>query len=275
MVIFCTHDTENTTCYEFCTDLIDHTASDKEVPHFHKNFEILLVVQGECWCEVGGESVRLYQGEAAFIVPFQIHAFHVSQGSQVRRVTLHEHLIWSLSSAMDEKKPATAGFRLSPPVQGFFLHQLEDLFGTAPVRIRRIPAEQRMMVKGCLYIVGSEFLNQAELVPLHRADAMMIDVVQYIAEHFKSDISLRDLAGEKGYNYHFLSRTFNKIFGMGFKAMLNQYRMEYAYSLLQDTHLSVAEIAFESGFQSIRSLDHVCRLIYGRTPSELRKEHYV
>ena len=274
MVKFCIHEIENTTGYEFCTDLLNHTDGGADA-HFHKNFEILLVVRGECRCDVGGPSVRLRQGAAAFIVPFQIHAVHVTQGSLVRRVTLHDHLIWSLSSALDEKKPATARFFPSLSVQDFFLRQLEALFGTAPARIRRIPADQRMMVKGCLYIIGSEFLNQAELVPLHRADAVMIDVVQYISEHFKNDVSLRDLAAEKGYSYHYLSRTFNKIFGLGFKSMLNQYRMEYAYSLLQDTHLSVAEIAFESGFQSIRSLDHVCRLIYGRTPSELRREHYV
>ena len=37
----------------------------------------------------------------------------------------------------------------------------------------------------------------------------------------------------------------------------------------------ITEIAAKSGFQSIRSLDHVCKQIYGRTPSELRREHYV
>lgn len=271
----CTHDIENTTTYEFCTELLSHAVSGEEGSHFHKNFEILLVIRGECRCEVGEESVLLRQGEAAFIAPFQIHAFCVSQDSLVRRVTLHDHLIWSLASALDAKKPSTARFCPSPLVQDFFLQQMQALFGAAPVQIRRIPAEQRMMVKGCLYIIGNEFLNQARLVPLRSADTMMIDVVQYISEHFKSDISLLDIATEKGYSYHYLSRTFNKIFGLGFKTMLNQYRMEYAHFLLQDTHLSVAEIAFESGFQSIRSLDHVCRQTYGRTPSQMRREHYV
>ena len=139
----------------------------------------------------------------------------------------------------------------------------------------RIPEKQRMMVKGCLYIMSSEFLNSAVLVPSNSADALMTDVVQYIADHYKSDISLQDIAREKGYSYHYLSRTFNKIFNINFKSMLNQYRMEYAYYLLQDTTLPIGQIAFESGFQSIRSLDHVCRQTYGRSPKEMRKEHYV
>ena len=271
----CTHDIENTTTYEFCTDLSAHIPENESTLHFHKNFEILLVTKGTCRCEVGSETVTLHEGEAAFIVPFQIHAFCVSEGSEVRRVTLHDHLIWSLASALEEKKPATARFVPSPLVSQFFLRQIEALFGSAPVQIRRIPAEQRMMVKGCLYILGNEFLNQAKLLPLRSADTVMIDVVQYVSEHFKSDISLQDIAAEKGYSYHYLSRTFNKIFGIGFKTLLNQYRIEYAYFMLQDTHLPVAEIAFESGFQSIRSLDHVCKQVYGRTPSEMRKDHYI
>ena len=256
------HQIENTGAFEFCTDVLQSDAEQEFSPHFHKNFEILLVVKGECRCEIGSEDVLLREGEAAFIVPFQIHAFCVLPGAEVRRVTLHDHLIWSLASALEKKKPKVAAFTPSPLVGRFFLQQIEALFGTETTQIRRITANQRMMVKGCLYIIGNEFLNQAELVPLHSADTVMIDVMQYISEHFKSNITLQHIAKETGYSYHYLSRTFNKIFGIGFKVMLNQYRMEYAHFLLQDTHLSVAEIAFEIGYQSIRYLDYVCRMIY-------------
>ena len=209
------------------------------------------------------------------MMPFQIHAFSLGEGASVRRVTLHDHLIWSLSSALDEKMPKTPKFTPTESIMRFFAGQMEALYGTAPVRIRRIPAEQRMMVKGCLYIMGSTFLEQAELVSSRRTDALMTSVVQYIAEHFKGDISLQDVAKETGYSYHYLSRMFNRIFGINFKAMLNQYRLEYAYSMLQDTRLPVAQIAFESGFQSIRSLDHVCRAVYGKSPLEMRRAHYM
>ena len=275
MVGVCTrHQIENTSLFEFCSDVI-LGSNGGHAPHFHKNFELLVVLRGECLCEIGGKSYALRVGDAALIVPFQIHDFTLSEGGEVRRVTFHNHLIWSLDSAMDKKKPKDPVFHPSATVSGFFSEQIETMYGREHVQIRRIPAKQRMMVKGCLYIVGNEMLNQATLVPLQSADAVMIDVVQYVADHFKGDVSLQDIAKEKGYSYCYLSRIFNRIFGVNFKTMLNQYRMEYAYSLLQDTHMSVSEIAFESGFQSIRSLDHVCRETYGRTPGQMRKGHYV
>ena len=274
MVGFCTyHQIDNTSQFEFCTDVVGE--GYREAPHFHKNFEILTVVRGKCHCEIGDKHYDLREGDAALVVPFQIHDFSPTVGSEVRRVTFHNHLIWSLDSAMDKKKPKDPVFRPSVTVGGFFSEQICAMYGREPVHIHRIPARQRMMVKGCLYIIGNEMLNQATLVPLQSADAAMIDVVQYVADHFRSDVSLQDIAKEKGYSYCYLSRTFNRIFGINFKTMLNQYRMEYAYSLLQDTHMSMSEIAFESGFQSIRSFDHVCREIYGRTPGQMRRGHYV
>lgn len=269
------HQIENTGTYEFCTDLVQSDNAPADLAHFHKNFEILMVIKGDCTGNVGGEDVFVTEGEALFICPYQIHAFCPAPGATVRRVTFHDHLIWSMSSALDKKKPKNPVFALSPIVTHFFLDQLEALFADQPTCIRRLPAEQRMMVKGCLYIIGSEFLSRVELIPSRRADTVVSDIVEYIAEHFKSDITLQDIAKEKGYSYHYLSRTFNKIFNINFKSMLNQYRMEYAYSMLQDTTLPIGQIAFESGFQSIRSLDHVCRQTYGRSPKEMRKEHYI
>ena len=84
-------------------------------------------------------------------------------------------------------------------------------------------------------------------------------------------ISLKTIARDRGYNYQYLSRTFNKIVGINFKRLVNQYRMEYAFAKLQDTNLPLSQIAFESGFQSIRSFDHVCRSVYNKSPMELRR----
>ena len=81
-----------------------------------------------------------------------------------------------------------------------------------------------------------------------------------------------DVAQKYGYNYQYLSRTFNKTFKTNFKKMLNYYRLEQAIAFLDETDMSISQIAFESGFQSIRSLNAVCLETYGKSPSEVKKE---
>ena len=41
---------------------------------------------------------------------------------------------------------------------------------------------------------------------------------------------------------------------------------------LEETDMTISQIAFESGFQSIRSLNAVCLEMYGKSPKLLREE---
>lgn len=53
--------------------------------------------------------------------------------------------------------------------------------------------------------------------------------------------------------------------------MLNLYRMEQAMMFLTETtDIPISDVAFLSGFQSIRSLNAVCMETYKITPTQLR-----
>ena len=267
------HQIENTTYSEFSTRVCGADNPECELFHFHKNFELLIVMQGTCACTVGGEEYAISEGDCILVCPFQIHSFRPGADSFVRRVTFHEHLILTLAQNLDERRPQNPVFRPAPMLTEFFLRQMDRFFGEDSGSFTRIaPHHTRMQVKGCLYTLGGEFLGQVNLMPRKSADAVTMAVVQFISENYRKDISLRDAARETGYNYQYLSRTFNRIIGINFKKMLNQYRLEHAHALLQDTKLPIGDIAFESGFQSIRSFDQICLEHFGKSPKELRQE---
>lgn len=266
------HQIENTNASEFSTHVYDYNAWDFNAPHFHKNIEILMVVEGRCRCVVGEQTYDLQEGEAVYIMPFQVHSLHIDEGSAVRCVNFSENLVLTLSKEMEGRKAGTALFYPSAEAQRFFLAQMNELFGMHFGGSRQVEPLKRMKLKGLLYTMGSEFLEQAEFLPAGGSNAIAMDIVQYLSEQYKNDVSLRDIATAKGYNYQYLSRVFNKLFGVNFKKMLNQYRMAHAFALLVDSKQSIVEIAFESGFGSIRSFDHVCREIYGKSPSQLRQK---
>lgn len=266
------HQSEYTFKYEFSTSVYGGQYQRNAEPHFHKNFETIIVKKGRCRCIVAGQEYIIRAGEAIMITPYQIHGFFTDEASEVRRVTFHEHLILSLAQFVDGRKPENPVFKPSPFVCDFFMSLMETSFGDDSGFYRRIsPVHLRMQVKGGLYMLGGEFINQVSLIPTQNADALTMAVAQYISENFKKNISLGDVAREKGYNYQYLSRTFNKVIGMNFKKMLNQYRMECAYALLQDTDIPISQICFESGFQSIRSFNQVCLDTFGKSPKELRR----
>jgi len=266
------HQIENTNNYEFFSRIYDSSSGESETPHFHKNFEMLIVISGKCVCTVAEAEYTLSVGEGVLVLPFQIHSFTLGNDTRVRCTTFHEHLILTLSLAFEGKRAKNPIFRPSEDSMSVFMNQTQSLFGSDSGYVKRInPLHARMKVKGFLYMLGSEFLEQVELVDEKRTNSVVMNTVQYIAENFKNDISLRDVATENGYNYQYLSRTFNKSLGINFKKLLNRFRVEHAYALLQDTDLPLGQIAFESGFQSIRSFNLVFFETFKKSPKEIRK----
>ncbi|MGW1494280.1 DNA-3-methyladenine glycosylase 2 family protein [Streptomyces sp. NPDC002402] len=78
------------------------------------------------------------------------------------------------------------------------------------------------------------------------------------------------LADRLGYSARQVQRQLNAELGAGPIALARAQRGHTARVLLQTTTLQAAEIAFASGFASVRQFNDTIREIYAATPSELR-----
>ncbi|MGK4907110.1 AlkA N-terminal domain-containing protein [Streptomyces albus] len=78
------------------------------------------------------------------------------------------------------------------------------------------------------------------------------------------------LARRLGYSARQVQRQLTAELGAGPVALARAQRAHTARVLLQTTSLSVTEVAFASGFTSVRQFNDTVREIYARTPSELR-----
>lgn len=266
------HEIEQTNTNEFFYGVYKDSALCPH-HHFHKNYEIIIITEGKGSCILGEKRYDMNKGNFVFVSPFQPHSFTVEEGGTVLCLNFHEHMILTVSQIIERKRLTNAVFTVSDREFDLFIKDIRAAFGDGIFRTRRLhPQALRIKMKGILYYMLAKTVEEGDWVSLPTADTVIIDVIQYISDNFMNDISLKDIARDRGYNYQYLSRTFNQTLGINFKKLLNQYRMEYAFARIQDTNLPLSQIAFESGFQSIRSFDHVCRAVYHRSPQELRRE---
>lgn len=267
------HQIENTNRHLLASYVYDYNSWEFNSPHFHKNYEILIVISGECEFLFGSQIYTLTAGDAIFVRPFRIHSLYVKEESVVRCMTFQEHLISVFSGALEKKRTKVPVFHPDEEVTQFVLGEMLRSFGTRFRCEKHLDLARQLSIKGCLYALCSQLLAATELVDEDEknADEVIVDIVQYISENFRNDITLKDIARQKGYSYYYLSKLFNRSFNITFKAMLNQYRMEYAAALLLETDLSISHIAYESGFQNLRSFNLYCQEIYHVSPRELRK----
>ena len=95
-------------------------------------------------------------------------------------------------------------------------------------------------------------------------------VVEYMEKNYKNPISLATLAESLGYEYCYFSKIFNRLFSMRFNDYLNIYRFNEACAMLTDGNLSITEISYESGFQSVRSFNNTFKRLSGVSPGKWR-----
>ena len=78
------------------------------------------------------------------------------------------------------------------------------------------------------------------------------------------------LARRIGYTERHLHRVLSAELGAGPLALARARRAQTARTLIETTAMSFADIAFASGFASIRQFNDTVREVYGATPTELR-----
>ncbi len=103
-----------------------------------------------------------------------------------------------------------------------------------------------------------------------RADAVA-RAVRLIGDGLVGREGVDGLARRVGYSPRHLTRLLNAELGTGPLRLAAAYRTQTARSLLEGTDLPVTEVAWASGFNSIRQFNDVIRRVYAQTPGELRR----
>jgi len=121
------------------------------------------------------------------------------------------------------------------------------------------------------------FRCRPELAPGHSAtdaiDRLADAALGRIAAGALNEASLDDLAASLGVTARHLRRAVTARAGVPPVVVAQTRRMALAKQLLQDTQLSMAEVAFASGFSSVRRFNALFRERFGRPPTALRRDH--
>ena len=97
------------------------------------------------------------------------------------------------------------------------------------------------------------------------------DVARYISENYDTELSLKDAAKMVYMEQTYFSKRFKQLTGFGFREYLTQTRIRAAELLLQNTDLSIGEIAERCGFSNSNYFGDAFRHWKGVAPSAYRK----
>lgn len=140
--------------------------------------------------------------------------------------------------------------------------------------------------KGVTFFISAAGASQAgyrpclrcrpELAPAERywnsQDAITDRLSRLVAEGQLDQIGLPELAAQMGYSERHLRRLYTTRWGVNLVEAAQVRRLHLAKQLLQDSNLSITEVATASGFNSLRRFNALIKARWGVTPSVFRKQ---
>ena len=97
------------------------------------------------------------------------------------------------------------------------------------------------------------------------------NIADYISDHYAEPITLDGLAGIFYLSKFYLSRSFKEVTGYGVNEYVNILRTKRAKQLLEETSLSISEIAATVGYESITYFEKVFKTYMSISPLKYRK----
>ena len=101
-------------------------------------------------------------------------------------------------------------------------------------------------------------------------DPVVSRAKKYIRERFQEKITLDEASQAVNASTRHFCKVFKQATGMTFTDYLARTRVEKAKQLLQNPHLRVSEIAFETGFESISQFNRSFKRITGKSPTQFK-----
>ena len=119
-----------------------------------------------------------------------------------------------------------------------------------------------------------EILNANGFVfETERQDSAKIDIIyKYINNNFQNHISLNEIADKVSLTVPAFCRYFKKSTGKTFTKLVNEYRIVHATKLLSESQMSIADVAFECGFNNFSHFNKLFKEFTGKSASKYRGE---
>lgn len=252
--------------------------------HWHTDVEMVFVLEDEVGIGINQEFRMLSAGSLAIVCSGDIHYYN-SKHKKNRRCLLifRPELIGFLAGW-----PQTLRFQ-----SNFITPQYLEEIGIDPEVLTHIRDEMLQIVnemdnqkKYHDQFVKSRLLNicatALRYFPTFSPDTniqhhnlyninRMQKVIDFLENNYMKPLTLDEVASKISLSQFHFSRLFKSCVGMNFKTFLNKIRIEKAEALIQEyADMPMIDIAYECGFESIRTFNRVFKSTKGICPNMLR-----
>ncbi len=246
--------------------------------HWHPTAELIFILRGSATVQVLGETSHLQEGDLLLVNSNQIHELSSQDSSLALIVHLDLHkfdlslteadqLYFLCNSSKDEDKG-----------------RYDDLRSLIALIVERNAAQPQDAAalydnKSFAYSMLKELTQKFQTSRTDFAGGQdkylerMNEIVRYIDEHYREDLSLVQLANAVHLSSPYLSSLFSRYLDTTFSDYYNSVRLSHAVSDLTSTDDPIDTVALNNGYANAQSFGRAFKSKYQTLPSVYRKAH--
>ncbi len=251
--------------------------SDKrlEREHFHQNVELCYVLQGRAAIQMEQEEIVLFEEGVYLINANKKHCIRLSEDGLLVKVSISFDLMADILGALDVRFLCNSNLGdseeynvLRSKIKKLLTHYVNTNGSTADFGHISICYEI-LDVLTINFLVRDTDLHHKED---NSINTRIAQINNYVRGNYKGELSLKDLADKLFLSEAYLSRFFKKTYGMSFLKYVTNIRLSHAYEELMYSEEPITKIAYNNGFSTVALFNKSFKQVYGKTPSEARKE---
>ena len=245
--------------------------------HWHKDFELILVLKGTVNLVTSEKSIILSEGDLNITNPNEFHGLLQGKGGNLL-------LVLQIDPDMSHSYPQNLNdFRFDLPP---YIDKKNMIYKSICRSICLIMKEAYSKNKGFDYVCMSEIYRIISLLIRNFSSIIADDVrneekmnkigrlkkmLDFINQNHQDSISLQDLADELGLSPFYVSHLIKDYTGSSFQETLGMVRTQHAMKLMMNSSERLIDIALEAGFSDIRYFNKYFRRLFSMSPHQLRK----
>lgn len=257
---------------------------DMNVKHFHNEYEIFYLIEGERQFFFDNRSYKATSGSLILVNENAIHMTRTTSAEDAG----HDRIILYIGKTKMEELNALfpninlikffreqyGVFQLTPDQQQQFIsfyHSLKEDFDH-----RDTHSLPMISMKIIMYFIDFMRKNQRHTLndgscDTHTKYNTIYKVSEYISEHYTDSLSLESLANAFFLSKYYLCRSFKEVTGYGINEYIHIHRIKRAKQLLEETSLSISEISQALGYESLTHFEKIFKTYMTLSPLKYRK----
>lgn len=229
--------------------------------HWHREPELVYVIEGQAECPRNGETTLVNEGDFILFNSEDVHLVRPVVGTSVRLVCIQLSFEYMrmFCKSIDS---VVFDLSVSPQTKQKLIEVLQEIAETNPndeystlLQIAHVNKIYYLLLKNCTCFKRA---TNNPIIP-RRDFSYAKTAIAYINENYKREIPLNEISSVVNLSPSYFSKYFKSITRVSFSEYLANLRLENAINDMLDKNSTVSAAALENGFANVKSFITQCK----------------